>query len=347
MKESTSMTKVFIIILNWNGLKDTLECLDSVYRLDYPDYEVIVVDNCSSDDSVETIHRKFPRVVLIENSMNLGYTGGNNVGIRRALELGADYVWLLNNDTVVEPDTLSKLVDEAESSPETGLVSPVVHFYDSPEKVQSIGTYADFRNHELIHINDPHELNYEWVKRNLMLWGTALFIKRSVIEAVGYLSAEYFAYHEDCDYSLRVLRAKFRTAVRLDARVFHKDSQSTGKRSPIQVFLRTRNAYFLWMDNEKGLRRFFVPSHYIGMIIPYAKYLSDEGNETSFDACLNGVWAAFRRKGGAYDPTFVTPSWFKIVFSFFISWHPYFWIRLFKGNVREIVRETLARAQSM
>lgn len=337
------MSKVCIIILNWNGLKDTLECLDSVCRLDYPDSEVIVVDNCSSDDSVATIRKKYPQVILIENSTNLGYTGGNNVGMRYAMEHGGAYVWLLNNDTVVESDSLSKLVSEAEKSSEIGMVSPTIYFYDSPGKIQSIGSYADFRNHELVHIHDPHELDCESVRSNHILWGTALFIKRSVIETVGYLSEEYFAYHEDCDYSLRVHRAKFRTAVRFDAGIFHKDSKSSAKRSPTQVFLRTRNLYFMWMNNEKWLRKAFVPCHYIGMIIRYAKCLSDEGNEAGVDACLNGGWAAFRRRGGAYDPAFRIPSWFKYVLGFFISWHPHFWISLFKGNVREIIREAYAR----
>lgn len=340
-----TVPRVAIIVLNWNGLEDTLECLDSVFRLDYPNYEVIVVDNCSSDGSVATIRREFPQVTFIENSKNLGYTGGNNVGIRRALNLGADYVWLLNNDTVVEPDTVSKLVDEAERSPETGLVSPVIHLYDTPEKIQFRGTYADFANYALVHVKDAKELESERVRRNLILWGTALFIKKNVIEAIGYLSEKYFAYHEDCEYSLRALRNNFRTLVRLDSRVFHKESRSTGKRSPIQVFLRARNVYFLWMDNVQGVRRVFIPCHYIGMMIRYAKVLSDEGDEGVLDACLNGMWAALRGIEGAYDPTFVIPARLKTIFSFFLAWHPYFWANFFMGNLRGILRDALARTQ--
>lgn len=338
--------KVYIIILNWNGLKDTLECLESVYKLDYPNFEVIVVDNGSSDGSISKILQQVPQINLIRNSKNLGYTGGNNVGMRRALELGADYVWLLNNDTVVESDTLSKLVDEAENFLGTGLVSPALYFYDRPEKTQFIGTYADFKNHELIHILDPKELDCEWVKNNLILWGTALLIKKCVIEAVGYLSEEYFAYHEDCDYSLRVHRARFRVVVRLDARVFHKDSQTTGKWSPIQVYLRTRNQYFLWMDNEKGFRRIYVLSHYISNIILCAKYLLDEGNKCGLDACLNGFWAAIRGKGGAYDSQIVMPFRMKYIFNLILSWHPYFWANLFKGNAKIILHDTITRLQA-
>lgn len=100
--------KVYIIILNWNGLKDTLECLESVFKLDYLNFEVIVVDNGSTDDSVNVILKTYPQVRLIENRENLGYTGGNNIGMRYAIERDADYIWLLNNDTIVEEDTLGE-----------------------------------------------------------------------------------------------------------------------------------------------------------------------------------------------------------------------------------------------
>lgn len=103
--------KVYVIILNWNGLEDTLECLGSVFQMDYQNFEVLVVDNGSKDNSINFIKTKYPQVVLIENKENLGYTGGNNIGMRYALNNGADYVWLVNNDTVVMVDTLSKLID--------------------------------------------------------------------------------------------------------------------------------------------------------------------------------------------------------------------------------------------
>lgn len=341
------MPKVFIIILNWNGLKDTLECLESLSRLVYPNFEVIVVDNCSSDDSTASIRRKFPRVFVIENSKNLGYTGGNNIGISRALEQGADYVWLLNNDTVVDPDTLMKLVDEAEQSPGTGLISPIVHFYGAPEEVQFIGARLDFANCEIIPVKEAKELGNEGVRRSLVLYGTALFIRKNVIETIGYLSEKYFAYQEDFDYSVRALRANFRTAVRVDARILHKDSRSTGgKGSPIQVFLMTRNAYYLWRDNGHWFRRVFVPGHFIGMMISRAKFLADNGNEKGFDACLKGVWAALKGNTGAYDPTFAMPFWFESLFTFFVTWHPYFWINFFRGNFSVIAQRAFCGAEN-
>lgn len=329
--------KVSIIILNWNGLNDTLECLDTVYRLDYPCFEVIVVDNGSSDDSVVNIRRKFPQAILIENGKNLGFTGGNNVAMRHAMESGADYVWLLNNDTVVEPGTLGTLVEEGEMSPETGLVSPVVRYYDNPDKIQFEGSYVDFLNLSLNHVMNSKELDNEEVQRNLIVWGTALLIKRSVIESIGYLSDRYFAYAEDTDYCLRARRKNFRARVARDASILHKVSRSIGNKSPAQIFLRTRNAYFVWRDNVYGIRRLFVPIHYVGMAINFARLLSHEHNEKGFDACLDGFWAALRGRGGAYDPATTAPPWLKPAFNFFVTWHPYFWINLFKCNMKAIV----------
>jgi len=114
--------KVEIIILNWNRFRDTAECLESVFRIRYPNFSVVVVDNGSEDDSAAQVENTFDRVTLIRNRENLGYAEGNNVGIRHALENGADYVWLLNNDTVVDREALAALVDLAERDRGIGIL---------------------------------------------------------------------------------------------------------------------------------------------------------------------------------------------------------------------------------
>ncbi|WP_246545481.1 glycosyltransferase family 2 protein [Pelotalea chapellei] len=341
MKETAAMPRVFIIVLNWNGVAHTIECLESLSRLSYPDYEIIVVDNGSSDGSVETIRRAFPWVLLIENNQNFGYTGGNNVGMYHALQHGADYVWLLNNDTVVDPDVLGKLVAEAESSPEVGLISPLVRYYDDPEKVQYIGAYPDFANFEINPVTDPCQLDDPQMQRLLILYGTALFVRKSVIEKIGFLKARYFAYQEDFDYSLRALQAGFKTRVLMHAHILHKESQTSGKRSPFHVFLMTRNVYFLWKDHLSGFRRMVMFWHYLSVMIGHLKYFYDQEEKPIFNACLEGVWAALRGKGGAPDQKGALPVWFRAVFRLFISWHPYFWINLFKGTLASQTRTRL------
>lgn len=338
------MSRVAIIILNWNGLADTLECLASLESLDYPDFEVLVVDNGSSDGSAVVIREKFPAVTVLENSENLGYTGGNNVGICHAIAHGADLVWLLNNDTVVECDTLRKLVDAVERSPGSGLVSPVVYFHDSPHVVQFRGAFADLAEYDVYLADDPAASGSGREELLPVLWGTALLVRREVFERVGLLAERYFAYHEDCDFSLRALRAGFQNLVCAEARIYHKDSRSTGGvRSPVQVYLRMRNAYFLWMDNSRGMRKVLFPCHFLGKVIHQVKVLSDEGNAATTDACLNGAWAGFRGRGGSFSRGAIMPKPLKRVIGFMAGWHPYFWIELFRGNIGGLLSETFAR----
>ena len=336
--------KIFIIILNWNRRDDTLECLKSVYALDYRNYEVILVDNGSTDDSVSAIKLLFPQAILIKNRENLGYTGGNNVGMRYALEQGADYFWLLNNDTVVRSDTLSRLVEAGEKEQAVGLLSPSIYYYDEPDNVQFIGAYVDTDNLAVIPVTSAEQLEQVRRAKNLVLYGTAVLIKRAVIEAIGVLPEEYFAYHEDCHFSLKALEHNFQTTVVLDAPILHKESRTTAKLSPVQVFLRCRNIYFLCSDNCHSFRRNIqLASRYISNMLNYAGYLFDEGKEESSNACITGVWSALTGKGGGFNPKTGSPLWFKALFKMCMFWHPGFWTNVFRGNMSAVLHQILVR----
>jgi len=333
------MKKVYIIILNWNGLKDTIECLESVYKLDYPDFEVVLVDNFSTDNSIEIIKNNFVRVKILQNNKNLGFAGGNNVGIQYALKNNADYVWILNNDTVVESQSLRKIVETAESNDAIGLVSPAIFDYWDRESVQFVGCRIDFNRYSFTPVNDQSELSEDCKTCNLLLYGTAVLVKIKVVDTIGLFSEKYFAYVEDCDFSVRALRANFVTAIRMDAIIFHKGVQSSGKYSPMHAYLGTRNLYFFWMDNSKGVKKLLVPFNYIGMVLNYAAYLSEVGNERSVNACLNGFWAAVCNRSGEYDNNIIIPSVIKKLLLFFISWHPHFWSMLIKFNFRSLLQK--------
>ena len=339
-----NLPKVFIIILNWNGLKDTLECLESVLKMDYPNFKVIVVDNGSTDNSVTVIREDYPQVIIIENGENLGYTGGNNVAMSYAMKNGADYTWLLNNDTIVEVNTLNKLVFSAESSPDIGIISAIIYFYDQPSKIQFCGGFLDWRNFRV-----PQTRNLEsWYEINklqgktISLWGTAVLIKRNVIEKVGYLNSKYFAYEEDCEYSIRVAKAGYRSMIEPLAKVYHKDSRSTGgRKTPVQVYFRTRNFYFLWMENVKGLRKIAYFREFLASSISYAANLRDQKMNESADACFDGVWFAVRNVGGAWNKTIKMPYLVKKI----LSWHPHFLASLLRGEFLHIASEVLKRTK--
>ena len=338
--------KVYIIILNWNGPKDTLECLESVFKLDYPNFEVAVVDNGSIDNSVEVIRNTYPRVRLIENKENLGYAGGNNVGMRYALKNEADYVWLLNNDAVVEVDTLTKLVNTSRKCPQTGLISPIVYYYEVPEKIQFCGSYADLNNQKIVCPADKNlQIDGDFTNgENVCLWGTALLIKKEVIDRIGYLDEEFFAYWEDTEYSLRSIKAGFRNMIEPLSKVYHKN-QSPETEVPNKgiyfYYFMTRNEYFLWMRYMEGLKKLIYFQKYLAKVIwNAADYRFYFGKQIA-DACFDGSWCALRGVRGNWNKNSKMPELLKLLF----SWHPHFWKCLLECNFPYILSEVFKRSK--
>lgn len=338
--------RVGIVVLNWNGLEDTLECIDSLVRSDYPNFHVIVVDNGSTDGSPEGILDRHPGVHLIRNGRNLGFAGGNNVGIRAARETGADWVWLLNNDTIVETNTLSQLVSSSVESTEIALASPVIRFYDERETIQFCGSYIDWKKKRIVLMkNIPSDIDEN---TPVCLWGTALLINGSSIDKIGLLNEKYFAYHEDEEYSMRAIRAGFRNIVVPQATIYHKNSRSTGSNdAPFQVFLRSRNRYFLWMDALEGVHRIFHIPRYLADIISYGGSLREKKLAEAVEACLDGVWHAFRGAGGPRNPEITMPIPLRKMFRFLFSWHPYFWASLLRGDYSGIASDIGKRMRTM
>jgi GT2 family glycosyltransferase len=325
---------VFIVILNWNGLQDTLECLASVSKLNYSPRQVIVVDNGSTDGSPGHLKAAYPDVTLIEHGVNLGYTGGNNAAMRYALAHGADFVWLLNNDAVVEPDSLTKLVATAGQDQNIGLMSPITYDYSDRGRIQFLGVRADMARQALVLDPDPREgLPGSYLSRPL-LWGTALLIRSTVIQRIGYLDDRYFAYHEDVDYSLRALNAGFRTLLEPAAVVYHKWAGSSGGDSPLRNYLLTRNWYLFWSTHLKGVPRYTYLPRYLAWAARQAVSFKETGNHLTADACLDGAWSALRGRYGPPHNVIAMPQLIRHAF----YTHPYFWIWLLAGELRNIFR---------
>lgn len=139
MENNSNFPKVSIIIVNWNGKEDTLKCIESVLQTDYPNYNIIVVDNASTDDSVKYLKEKYPEIIYLENKENLGWTGGNNTGMEYAIKNGADYCFLLNNDIILDKNCLKELIRIAKSNKRIGFVVPKVYYHDNPKKIYSAG----------------------------------------------------------------------------------------------------------------------------------------------------------------------------------------------------------------
>jgi len=250
------MPEVTIIVLNWNGLADTLECLASLARLDYPAYHVVVVDNGSTDGSVEAIRAQFSQVTLIENGENLGFAEGNNVGLRHALDRGADYVLLLNNDTVADTRFLTKLVKIAEVDGEIGVASPLICHYDAPDEIWSAGAAIDWadgstqrlRAGEVAREGAP-TFEVDFVS------GCALLAKREVIETTGFLDVNFYLYYEEADWCVRARNQGYRIVCVPEAKIWHKVSRSVGASSPLVTYYMTRNALLFLLKHLTGIQR--------------------------------------------------------------------------------------------
>jgi Predicted glycosyltransferases len=240
--------RLAVILVNWNRSNDTLNCLESINASTLADYVVIVVDNGSRVEEIQKLRQVKFNFVLLETGENLGYTGGNNRGIEHALQLNADYLLLLNNDTFIAPDTLQNLMRAAASDRRIGILTPKILFHPARHLIWSAGTFLDrrymmgyltgYKSEDRGQFDQPHDLDYAS--------GCAMVIQSGVVKDVGLLCDDYFAICEDIDYCLRAKDAGYRIRYEPSALVWHIESASSGGQdAPQYVYYQTRN-YFLF-----------------------------------------------------------------------------------------------------
>jgi len=241
--------RVSIILVNWNSYQVTLECLLSLRKIDYRDLEVVVVDNGSVDSSAEQLLESAPEIRLIRNGANLGFAGGNNAGIRNALSRGADYVLLLNNDTVVAPDFLTQMMQVAESDPAIGALSPKIFFFDPADRLNYAG--GEHRLWRLfpkvIGLRQKDDGRFDAVSEATFLTGCALLIKAPVLRKIGVLEEVYFHFYEDIEWSLRMVKAGFKGIFVPKSVIWHKEHYVTDKNQSagfIEFYLARNNMIF-------------------------------------------------------------------------------------------------------
>jgi GT2 family glycosyltransferase len=223
------LSAVGVVLLNWNGWRDTVECLASLERLRYRNFCVVVVDNGSTDDSVSQIRNLFPAVTVLELGKNLGFAGGCNVGIRHALENGATYVWLLNNDTTVDAEALGAMVKMANGDPKVGGVGSAIYSAVETDRLLAWGGgYINFwlgRSRHFLSSVPSDKIEF--------LTGASLLLRRAAVESVGLLDEGFFMYWEDGDYCFRLRRAGWTLAVAGESLIWHKEQGSVGKKSAL------------------------------------------------------------------------------------------------------------------
>jgi GT2 family glycosyltransferase len=246
---------VTCVLLNWNGGRDTVACLDALRKSIYPNMRIVVVDNGSVDDSVARIRRAHPSLSILESDRNLGFAGGNNIGIRYALAHGSQYVWLLNNDTEPAPDALSELVARMEKDPHTGAAASICYFMDAPEAVQVwAGTQVNLWIGYARNATTPQ--TDDWFQS---LYGASLLISGEALRDAGLLDEGFFLYWEETEFCLRLRKCGWRLVAAPGSRVLHHVNASTSGNSS------ARDRYF----TASGLRilRLHSPAPVISMLL--------------------------------------------------------------------------------
>ncbi|MCL4466872.1 MAG: glycosyltransferase family 2 protein [Chloroflexi bacterium] len=262
------------VTVHWLNMGDTLECLESLARVDYPRLAVILVNNGSPDFDEARVRRAFPEVLIVTSSDNHGVTAGNNLGVARALEIGADLVLLLNPDTVVRPDLIRSLLP-ALNEPGVGIVGPVITYYDAPDTVWFAGgRYSRLIAHPRQPEKDrplasvPSKRAVDWVN------SCALLAKREVFEVVGPFWEDLFMYFDELEFCLRATQAGYQCVMVGEPLVRHKVSASGGIRgtnrfSPDKAYYFGRNPFFLLRRHASGLWAIAGLLSQFGVVLPY------------------------------------------------------------------------------
>lgn len=260
--------RISVITVNYNGLHLTGALIDSLRRHLSVPVEIVVVDNGSAHDEAAELRRRYPGITVLRSDRNLGFAGGNNLGIRAAT---GDYLLLLNNDTEITDDSLLNLCRTLDDDPAVGAVCPKIRFFAPPRNIQFAGytplsritlrnALIGFDTPDLGQFDTPHDTPYAH--------GAAMMIRREVLEKAGPMSEVYFLYYEELDWSERIRRAGFRIAYDPRATVLHKESATTGQQSPLRTYYLTRNRLLYARRNRRGGVRLVSYAYQLGVALP-------------------------------------------------------------------------------
>ena len=256
--------RLSIITINYNGLKDTCELIESIPF--NSNMEVIVVDNASKQDEASTISEKYPHVKVIRSNQNLGFAGGNNLGIKEAQ---GKYILLINNDTYLKEFRIDPLIERLESSNKIAIVCPKLRFAWGSNPIQFAGytplSRITVRN-QAFGFGEEDKGQYDCAHPTPYAHGAAMLMKRAAIEKVGLMPECFFLYYEELDWSMMFTRAGYEIWYDPACTVYHKESQTTGQNSPLRTYYITRNRLLLVKRNYKGIYKHLSYIYLIGIV---------------------------------------------------------------------------------
>lgn len=259
---------IYIIIVHLNNFQDTFECIRSLKKINYKNYKIVIVDNGSTNDSIERLKDSIYIDKIIYSKKNLGFSGGNNLGIKYVLDQKADYVLLLNNDTYVNNDFLSELVNTFTDYPSSGIVSPKIYYASNPKVIWATGAFENKKSRfgyidYAFKKNDKEQFNK--IASVDCVWGCCMLIKTEIFQKVGLFDSSYFLYYEDADFCYRTKKSGYSIFYNYKAVIYHKVSQSSGgENSRMKDFYNTRNALVFAKKNLRNVERY---NYYIFVFI--------------------------------------------------------------------------------
>jgi len=287
---------VYVLTLNWNNPSATADFLESCGAITYSNARVVVIDNASVAGSLDGIITRFPTTELIANETNLGFAAGMNVGIRYALRHGADFAFLANNDTVLAPDMLGRLIDAAIEY-QADLASPAIYFSDAPDRIWSIGAWRSrltleivqcYRRLDIEHLQTPFVVDY--------VTGCGMLLSRSCIETVGLFDERFFMYYEDSDYCLRACAAGCKAIIVPQAKMWHRVADSIGGLySPQERYHMALASIQFFKKNVRSWRWLIVAPWRAASACKTVLRLAKLGYWPSARAYLHGLWSGLQR----------------------------------------------------
>lgn len=296
--DETEWPLVYCIILNWNGAALLPAALDTVLTMTYPNFKVLVVDNASTDGSVSLVREKYPDVILIENDENLGFGEGNNVGMRHALQAGADWVFLLNFDIEVDSQLLSELMAVAIADNRIGMLGPKIYFFNQPEVFWYAGGVVRFFTGEIAHrgLRETDHGQYDAIEDSDYITGCALLVRSEVLRDIGLFDPIYNpAYTEDADLSQRARLADYRLVYVPGGRLWHKvSSASGGGLTPFKTKLKIQHNLIFFRRYARWYHWLTIPWAIGGELVVFVLQQLFSGNFKIIGALVQGFGQALR-----------------------------------------------------
>lgn len=255
--------RVAIVLVNWNNADDTLACIESLGELNYQDSQIVVVENNSSPEEYGILRSRCADEIILRQKRNLGFAGGCNVGIRWALQNEFDYVWLLNSDAVVAPDSLQALVGTMASDPRIGVVGGVMYYWSDPDRIQTAGGFIDPETSRggMTGLNELDVAQFCGIRDVDYVSGGMLLVRSAAITQVGLLDERFFMYYEDTDWGVRMRKLGWRVVTTSAAKCWHKDKTSAGSKKPYLI----QHGYFMFLYKNS-------PHHLPGALRLYARH---------------------------------------------------------------------------